>query len=467
MTRLIHLSNDVLFIYYLASNVLYLAFLVTAWLAGVRHRQRLTSLRLERLESSPLTPPVTVLVPAHNEEATIVESVRALLGMDYPSLELIVINDGSRDRTLALLKETFRLRLTNLLYVTQIPSAPVRGLYTSDADNRLLVVDKISAGNKADAVNAGLNAATSPYVCVIDADSILEKDALVRIMAGVFSDTDSVGASGGIVRVLNGSRVTAGAVTEPRLPSRPVEVLQVVEYLRAFLVGRQAWAALDMLPIISGAFGVFRRDLVMQVGGFRREAIGEDIDLIVRIHRWAQESRQRLGVRFLAEPTCWTQVPATLRSLKGQRQRWHKGLLDVLWKNRDMLFSSRHGRFGWLMLPYLLIFELLAPFIEVAGYTTMLLAAVTGVLSTAFFLQFVMFGYAFATLISIGSVVQEEVNHRRYNRPRDVALLLAYCFLEHFPYRQLNMFWRVQAVWQYCRGDLAWGALERKAVASH
>ena len=461
MLRFLELSNDTLFVYYLLSNLIYLGLLITALFTSAAHQRRLATFRLGRLKESPLTPPISVLVPAHNEEASIASAVRALLALDYPEIEVIVINDGSTDNTLDVLRREFRLRPSDRLYVPEMPCAPVHGLYASPEEHRLLVVDKQPGGNKADATNAGLNAATCPYLCVVDADSILERDALLRIMAVFLSDPQRIVAAGGIVRVLNGSVTSGGVLREVRLPRRPLELLQVVEYLRAFLIGREGWAYFNMLVIISGAFGVFRRDLVRKVGGYRPSAISEDFDLVARLHRYLREQRADYQIRFVCDPVCWTEVPPDYRSLARQRARWQKGLLDVLWPNRDMLFRKPYGRIGWIALPYQWIFELFAPVLEIVGYTTIVLAAIWGVLSQEFFQQFLIFGYAFATLISIGAVLQEELTYRRYNHWRDVARLVSFCFLEHFPYRQLHMIWRLQGLWQYFRGDMRWRPQKR------
>jgi cellulose synthase/poly-beta-1,6-N-acetylglucosamine synthase-like glycosyltransferase len=466
MLRFLTTCNVTLFVYYLVSNILYLVLLITAIIKNTAHRARLASLRLEHMRVSPFTPPVTLLVPAHNEEQFIVESVRSLLAIDYPDLEVIVINDGSVDGTLEQLKRAYSLRKTNLLYIPEVSSSKVHGIYRSDTEADLIVVDKEAGGSKADAVNAGLNVATSPYICIVDADSILERDSLLRIMAGVLSDPARVVAVGGIVRVLNGSGVVAGELKEVRLPKGALEILQVIEYLRAFLIGREAWSKFNMLPIISGAFGVFRRDLVLSVGGYRPKAIGEDFDLVVRAHRFLQENERDYVIDFIPDPTCWTEVPADIRSLARQRARWHKGLLDTLWPNRDMLFRKRYGRVGWVILPYMWLFEFLAPIIEAVGYITIILAAVLGMLSREFFLQFLLYGYAFATMISIGSVLLEEMTYRRYSDWREVARLLLYCLVEHFPYRQLTMIWRLQGIWQYLRGDLKWGEMKRTGLTS-
>jgi cellulose synthase/poly-beta-1,6-N-acetylglucosamine synthase-like glycosyltransferase len=466
MIRLLEISNHTLFWYYLASNLTYLVMLLIALKTSAAHQHKLESQRLNWIAGAPLVPPITLIAPAHNEESSIRIAVRNLLGLNYPELEVIVVNDGSEDRTLEQMREEFRLRPVRAVYVAEMKSAPVRGMYRSSVDPRLLVIDKEPAGSKADAVNAGLNAATSPYVCVVDADSVLERDALLRIMLPILADPKRVVAVGGIIRVLNGSEIANGNLRRVRLPRKSIEVIQVIEYLRAFLIGREAWGQGNMLTIISGAFGVFRTDLVRAVGGYRPNAIGEDFDLVARLHKHLLEKRAAYRIDFVPDPMCWTEVPSDLKSLGRQRARWHKGLIDVLWLTRGMLFRRRYGRIGSFALPYLWVFEFAAPVIEILGIVTIVLAAVLGVLSRAFFLQFLIFGYAFATVISIGSVLQEEITYKRYNDWQDVARLVSYCFFEHFPYRQMHMLWRLQGIWQYLRGNNAWAPLKRKGLQS-
>ncbi len=466
MIRFLDISNHTLFWYYLASNLAYLTMLIVALRTSTVHQRRLQSHRLPWLKESPLAPPITVIAPAHNEEKSIRVAVRNLLELDYPQLEFIIVNDGSKDGTLKEMQEEFRLRPVRAVYIPEAKSAAVRGLYRSEGDARLVVVDKEPGGSKADAVNAGLNAATSPYVCVVDADSVLERDALLRIMVPILADPQRVVAVGGIVRVLNGSEIEGGQLRRVRLPRKSIEVIQVIEYLRAFLIGREAWGQGNMLMIISGAFGVFRTDLVRAVGGYRSRAIGEDFDLVARMHRHLLEKGADYRIHFVPDPMCWTEVPSDLKSLGRQRARWQKGLLDVLWPNRDMLFRWRYGRIGCIALPYLWLFELFAPVVEIVGIATIILAACLGVLSREFFLQFLIFGYAFATVISIGSVLQEEITYKRYNDWQDVVRLVSYCFFEHFPYRQLHMLWRLKGLWEYLRGDFVWKPLKRKGLES-
>ena len=466
MISFLRAANQFLFYYYVACNLAYVTMMIIALKSTVAHQHRLASIRFDSLKHSPLAPPITLLVPAHNEEKSICVALKNLLDLDYPELEIIVINDGSKDSTLAQLSRVFALRAVRMVYVPQAKSAMVRGMYRSDADPRLLVIDKEAGGSKADAINAGLNVATSPYICIVDADSVLERDALLRIMVPVLKDPKRVVSAGGIVRVLNGAEVDAGRIRRIRLPRKGIEAIQVVEYLRAFLIGREAWARANMLMIISGAFGVFRTDLVREIGGYRSDAIGEDFDLVARLHRHLLEKRMDYKIEFVPDPVCWTEVPSDFQSLSRQRARWQKGLLDVLWPNRDMLFRRPYRCIGSLALPYLWLFELLAPVIELGGMATILVAASIGALSREFFLQFLFFGYAFATVISIGAVLQEELTYKRYNDWQDVVRLVSCCFFEHFPYRQLHMFWRLRGMWEYFRGDTTWKPLKRQGLES-
>jgi len=461
MNALILTLNDALFLYYFFSNLTYLFLLIFAVRASVLHQRMLASIRLERFRTSPFSPPVSIIAPAHNEGQSIAQSVRSFLTLDYPAIEVIVVNDGSVDDTLDVLTREFQLLRTDLAYVQEVSCRPVRGVYMSQTEPRLLVVDKEAGGSKADATNAGLNVASSPYVCVLDADSLLEKDALLRVMVPVLADPEHVIAAGGIVRAVNGSVVEQGQLRKVRLPHRFVEVVQVVEYLRAFLVGREGWSYFNMLMIISGAFGVFRRDLVRAVGGYRPAAIGEDFDLMVRMHRRLREQNVDYRACFVPDPVCWTEVPPDWKSVGRQRSRWQKGMIDTLWPNRDMLFRPRYGRIGFIALPNLWIYEALAPVIEIVGLASILLAAFLGILSAHFLLLFLIFGYAFSTMLSIGGVLLEEITFRRYNDWREVAKLLLCCFAEHFPYHQAHLWWRLRGMWQYARGDVAWGKMTR------
>ena len=454
-------------VYYVSINIIYAVLLVESVRASRDHQRLRTSLRHNRSIESPLCPPISILVPARNEEAGVVESVNSLLALDYPEIEVVVINDGSTDNTLGKLRDRFELAATDIVYVPEIPTAPIKGVYISALDRRLLVLDKVSCGRKADALNAGLNVATAPFVCAIDGDAVLERDSLRRIMAPALNDPLRVIASGGIVRAGNGCEFERGQVTKVRLPRGMLEGLQVLEYLRSFLIGRQGWARLDMLLIVSGAFGVFRRDVCRAIGGFRAAAIGEDMDLIVRMHR---HCRCAMGsdyrVAFVPDPVCWTEVPGSLRSLSSQRARWQNGLADVLWRNLDMTLNPKYGRIGMVALPYQWIFEFLAPVIEAAGWIALIATAELGLVGKQHLEVLLLSGYLTSALLSVAAVVQEELVYHRYSAWADLLRLIGYCFLEPLFYRPLNTVWRLRGLWHYVRKKNSWQLLPRSGFAA-
>jgi cellulose synthase/poly-beta-1,6-N-acetylglucosamine synthase-like glycosyltransferase len=451
--------------YYALTNLIYVFLLYHSIRATKEHHRLLLSLRSDTTLKTPLCPPISILVPARNEEASIVEVVNSMLALDYPEIEVIVVNDGSTDGTLTKLQEHFALVRTDLVHVSEIPTGEVKAVYVSRKDKRILVLDKKSCGRKADAVNAALNAASSPFVCVLDGDAILERDALRRIMAPTLNDPERVIATGGIVRAANGCTIRHGRVVRVGLPREIIPGMQVLEYLRSFLLGRQGWARLDMLLIISGAFGVFRRDVCRAIGGFRAAAIGEDMDLIVRMHRFARRSVGAYRVAFVPDPVCWTEVPTTTRALGSQRSRWQNGLADLLIHNWDITLNPAYGRIGMIAIPYQWLFELLAPLFEVFGWAAMVVAALIGRLDSQYLAILLATGYLFGVFLSVGAVVIEEMVYRRYERWSELLRLVGYCFLEPLFYRPLNTMWRIRGLWYYATGQNAWQLLPRTGLS--
>ena len=370
--------NYVMLAYFAVLNVIYTLLLVLGWRAISTYVRRRRLIDYDEIARSPLTMPISMVVPAYNEGPVIVDSVRALLGARYPTLEVVVVSDGSTDDTLDALIREFSLVPATRVPVASLATAEIQRILVCPDDDRLVVIDKANGG-KADAINAALCYARYPLFCTIDADTLIEDDALLRLVRPFQVEPDTV-ACGGIVRVVNGCTVEGSRVVDVHMPRRLIENVQVVEYLRAFLAGRTGWAKLGALLIISGAFGVFRRDLAVACGGYDTTTVGEDAEFVVRLHRYCRDNEIPYRVSFLADPVCWTEVPRSFRVLCRQRNRWHRGLLETLSRHRGMIGRPRYGIVGLLGMPYFALFEALGPLVETLGY---LVAATSLVLGSA------------------------------------------------------------------------------------
>ncbi len=410
-------------------------------------------------------PPVSIIVPAYNEAATIADSLRSLLALEYPDFRVVVVNDGSSDRTLEVLIDAFALEPTAIDRVSPLAHAPLRGLYRSPRHANLVVLDKANSG-KADALNAGLGQVTTELFCAVDADSLLEADGLLRVVQPFIEDPERVVAVGGTVRVANGCGVRAGRVRSVALPKKLLPMLQTIEYLRAFMMARLAWGRLGCLMIVSGAFGLFRRDVVIELGGYSTKTVGEDLELVIRLHRHARDTGRDYRIDFVPEPVCWTQVPESLGVLARQRQRWQRGALESFFTHKDMLVKRRYGRVGRLGLGHILLLDVVTPIIEVIGYILLPFFWLAGTINTEFFLAYLALTFAFGVFISVASLILEEFERRRVPRAVDLVRLTIAAVIENFGYRQLANLWRIQGHWQYWRGAAHWGKQTRKEFAS-
>ncbi|RIX26998.1 glycosyltransferase family 2 protein [Sphingomonas edaphi] len=406
-------------------------------------------------------PPIAVLAPAFNEVVTIVESVNSLLSLQYPQMEVVVINDGSTDETLERLIDQFALQPVDRYYDLTVRHAPIRGLYASPRIPNLLVIDKENGG-KSDALNAGINVARSPLFCSIDADSILESDALLRAVRPFIEKPDEVIAVGGTIRLANGSDIHAGRVTRVRLPRNFLALVQIVEYLRAFLMARLALSRMQALTVISGAFGLFRRRLVLEVGGYSHGTVGEDMELVIKLHRHMREQEKPYRIEFIPEPVCWTEAPGDLTILGRQRARWQRGSLETFVKHKDMLFNPRYGRIGFLGFGQILVVDVLGPVIEVAGYILVPLLWSVGLLSIEYLLAYLAITFTFGIFVSVATLILEEVELRRFPKPTDLIVLTVVAIVENFGYRQLSNFWRLRGLWQFLRKQQGWGQMTRR-----
>jgi cellulose synthase/poly-beta-1,6-N-acetylglucosamine synthase-like glycosyltransferase len=448
--------------YFAVLNLLYALFGYLGLRSVLVYRRELSQIALKDLLEQDLELPVSILVAAYNEERSVVGSVSSFLSLHYPEFEVIVVSDGSTDRTVEQLVQAFALVEQPRVYRRALSTQPIRRTFRSLRHPNLLVIEK-DRGGRADALNAALNQAKYPLVAPVDADSMLDAEAILRA-SRLFLEDETVVAVGGTIRPLNGTVIVEGRVTGLKMPDRWIERFQVLEYARAFFTGRAGWSHFDALLIISGALGLFRREPVMEVGGFWTGTVCEDMELVVKLHKHYRRSGKPYRILFTPDPICWTEVPTSMSVLRRQRNRWHRGLWEILLAHRDMLFNPRYGRLGSLALPYFLFFEALGPVVEVLGYILLPLSFFLGILFVEFALMFVLLAVLYGMLLSQMAVGIETLLLSRYPRLRDRIILFGAALLEFFGYRQILTVERFLAMFQIRRKRGHWGAMLREGI---
>lgn len=449
-------------LYFLGLNGTYLILTAISMAVLPRFIRKRSIHRLPDPQSG-FEPPISLIVTAYNEEAVIVPTVRALLQLDYPEFEILVVNDGSRDRTLDVLTAEFNLVELPVAFRKRIEHKPVRAVLQSKKYPNLRVIDKENGGSKADASNAGINGARYGLFMPLDADTILNRDCVTLMVQPFLLNPDTVGV-GGNVRILNGCSVESGHLTKVGLPKSWLALFQVLEYTRAFLTSRVGWNRLNSLPLISGAFGLFNREAVIKVGGYSHKSLGEDMDLVLRLHRHYRLNKIPYRVDFVADPVCWTEAPETFSVLKKQRVRWQRGLFDCLWENRKLLFHPRAGGVGWLSFPFLLFLEGISPLIEVAGLCFFVLCYFMDLINLEGALAFFLLSIGTGLFLSIAAILLEESVFRTYPAKKDLAIMIAGAFVENFGFRQLMSLWRLEGIIKWLlRTKSTWGTMTRNA----
>lgn len=459
LSSILSRADSAIIWYFLAVNSFYGLLLLLSIPEIWKHWKLASTEDVHRYLGSDVLPPISVLMPAYNMEAGIVASVRAQLSLSYPQHEVVLINDGSTDGTFAGLRRAFDLYEVPPAIPRRIRTRPVRGYYRSRTAAGLLVIDKENGG-KSDALNAGLGAARYPLVLAVDADTMVEPDALLRL-ARTFLSGRAIAGAGGTIRVANGCRVEDGRVTEARFPRRFLPSVQVPEYLRAFLFGRLGWNRLGGNLIVSGAFGLFQRQYLLEIGGYATDNVVEDLDLVVRLHKHLRDRREPYEITFIPDPVAWTEVPSDPGTLGRQRERWHRGLILTMARHRSMLFNPRYGVVGMLMFPFFFFGEMLAPVVELIGYLLTGFGLAFGVVDLEFALLFLAAALGYGMLLTAWAVILDEVTFRTYPRHRDFGRMLLFAFLEPFGYRQLTVAWRLRSFWSALRGRTHWGEMRR------
>ncbi|USB35034.1 glycosyltransferase family 2 protein [Paenibacillus sp. YPG26] len=444
-------------------NTLYFAVLAFSFKNIMMIFRRSAYSKYNTLSGSELVPPVSLLVPAYNEEVTVIENVKCLLTLNYPNYEVIVINDGSKDNTLGVLVDEFGLeKIPNPDMRNSIDCQAINGVYHNPQYPHLYVIDKPNGG-KADSLNAGINLSHYPLISSIDADSLLEKDALIRMARQYMENPEETVAIGGDVRIANGCLIENGQVKDFSLPNKMWPMFQAIEYLKAFLGGRIGWSSINGLIIVSGAFGLFRKDYVIAVGGYRGGYPGEDMNIIIKLHRYMLENKLKYRIAFCPEAVCWTQAPDTYHILSNQRKRWGRGNLKNMIENYDMAFNPKYKVMGLLTMPYNIIFEALNPYFKITGLVALVGYVALDMTQWKILLVFGLINFLSGYLFSIGALLLEELAFKRFIKISDLLKMLFYGAFKFFGYSQLGTLWRIQGHIQYLQNNNSWGAMTRQS----
>ncbi len=457
-----------IFLYAIIIFVSYVGIAILSGLEMIRYMRKNSFVDYSAIIASPFAPSVTILAPAYNEGNTIVENIRSLLSIHYSNFEVFIINDGSKDNSMEKIIAHYQLEKVDYLVNYTIPTKPIRGVYrsTNKAYGKLMVIDKENGG-KADSLNAGINLCTKKYFASIDVDCLLEEDALLKIVKPFLEDNNTrVIATGGVIRIANSCKVKEGKIVEVNLPENILARFQVLEYTRAFLMGRMAWSRLNGLLLISGAFGVFDREIVVNAGGYDSKTVGEDMELIVRMRRYMVENDLKYRIVYIPDPLCWTEVPEKLKILARQRNRWTRGTMETLLKHKSLFFNSQYGNMGMLGHPYWFFFEWMAPIIQFLGIFYIILIIALGKPEWYYYLVLLGFTYLFAVSFSVLAVLFEEFTYARYRRKRDVAKLMLLALIEPIVYNPMNVWFALRGNFHFLIGNVSWGKMEKKGFAA-
>jgi poly-beta-1,6-N-acetyl-D-glucosamine synthase len=416
----------------------------------------------EALLSSPNAPSVSLIAPAYNEEKTIVENIRSLLSLHYNNFEVIIVNDGSKDSTLQTMIEAYQLEKVNFAIHQQIPGKPIRGIYKAKnpAYKKLLVVDKENGG-KADALNAGINVSNYDLITCIDVDCIIEQDSILKMVKPFIEEDVKVIACGGVVRIANSCEIEDGRLIKVHVPKDMIARFQVIEYLRAFLMGRMAWSKMNGLLLISGAMGMFDKRIAIAAGGYDHGTVGEDMELVVRMRRYMSERKLKYKVTYVPDPLCWTEAPSDYKVLARQRSRWMRGTMETLWIHRKVFLNPRYGMLGLVSYPYWMVYEWLAPVVEFAGLIYFGYIVATGFSTWHIFVFLLLAVYAFAIFMSFLSLFFEEYTYHQYTSKKDILKLMLTALLEPFIYHPRSAWWGFKGNIDKFRGVKNWGEMTR------
>jgi len=434
-----------------------------------RYKKENTFTDYNIIATNPDAPGFSLIAPAYNEGMTIVENVRSLLSLYYHNLEIIIVNDGSKDHSMQILIDAYELESVAYFVQGKIDTRAVKGIYKSinPAFKKLIVVDKENGG-KADALNVGVNISSGDYLLCIDVDCIIEQDAILKLAKPFMEQTDEKFiACGGVIRLANNCTIVDGKVIEVKMPRTLLGRTQALEYIRAFVLGRMAWSRAAGLILISGAFGVFDRKIVLACGGYDRNTVGEDMELVVRMRKYMEERKEPYKVITIPDPLCWTEVPESTDILKKQRNRWMRGTMETLWKHRKMMFNPKYGKLGMISLPYWLFFEFLGPLVEFTGYVIFIVFLLFGIINWSFFTMLFALVISMGYLYSIYSILVDLVSRQVYTKRKDFITLISTVFSEPFYFHPIVVKASIQGCIDYFRKSHGWGEMTRQGFSQN
>jgi cellulose synthase/poly-beta-1,6-N-acetylglucosamine synthase-like glycosyltransferase len=455
-----NIISTAILLYFLGINLFYFALIVIAFAGIISHQLKAWFATANEIYKARITPPISIIAPAYNEELSIIENIKSLLQLRYKEFEVIVVNDGSTDSTFDKINSKYKLIRLAQKYYPDIPTKQVKGIYRSAVNKKLIVIDKENGG-KADSLNAGINVSIYPLFCAMDSDSILEKDALLRLVHPFMENYREVIATGGLIRVINSCRYAEDGTIKASTSKNWLVNTQIVEYCRAFLVGRLGLSKLNCNMIISGAYGLFKKAPVKEIGGYRCDVVGEDMELTIRLMHVLQGMKKASRIHYIPDTVCWTEVPEKFSTLSGQRNRWHRGLIESIFLHITMLFNPRHKTVAFIGMPYFVFIELLNPIFEIAGYTVIIISFITGTLNLTYIYCFFFLTIGLGVLFTSLALIIEELFFHKYSRIKDILRLLAAAFLESFGYHQLLTLVKLKAVFDKIFGIKSWGKMER------
>lgn len=455
-------------IFYYALFV-YMSYILLAILSAYEmrfYKKKNSFVNYNTILSSNMSPSISIIAPAYNEQNTIVDNIRSLMSLYYNDFEVIIVNDGSKDASMQLMIENFDLVKVNYFIDYKIECKEIIGVYKSKnkAYNKLLVVDKKNGG-KADALNAGVNISMKEIIACIDVDCILESEALLKMVKPFLEEKVKVIATGGVIRIANDCEIEHGRIIKINIPQNWLARMQVLEYFRAFLVGRMAWSKLNGLLLVSGALGLFDRKIVIECGGYNHDTVGEDMELVVRMRRYMADRGEKYKVVYVPDPLCWTEAPSDTKILGRQRNRWMRGTIETMISHQALFFNPKYKLLGLLSYPYWFFFEWMAPIIEMLGIIFATVFALFGFISMSFFATMLVLVFMFSYTYSAFSILYEEMSYHQYKNKRDILKLFTSAFIEPFVYHPMNLWWSIRGNIDFLTGKKSWGEMTRKGFA--